>query len=200
MAHKYTEEQYQFLKDNAKDKGNKELTEIFNKEFNLSMTVAQIKGAKARKKINSGLNGRFIKGQKPWNKGKKGYMGSNRTSFKKGNIPANYMPVGSERVNGDDYVDIKIADPNIWKGKHILVWEEQHGTVPEGHAIIFGDRNNRNFDIDNLICVTRAELLKMNQHRLIQEDAELTKIGVKIADLHLKIGERKKKSKEANDG
>lgn len=197
MAHIWTEEQYQFLRDNAKGIGNKELTNMINKELNLNLTPEQIKGAKGRKKIDSGLDGRFVKGQEPWNKGKKGYMGANRTSFKKGNVPFNYLPVGSERVNGDDYVDIKIADPNIWKGKHILVWEEKHGPVPEGHAIIFGDRNNRNFDLDNLICVSRAELLKMNQYKLIQEDAELTKIGATIADLHLKIGEVMKKSKEA---
>ena len=37
--------------------------------------------------------GRFQKGSKPWNKGVKGAMKSNKTSFKKGNIPAITNPV-----------------------------------------------------------------------------------------------------------
>jgi hypothetical protein len=32
----------------------------------------------------------------------------------------------------------------------------------------------------------------MNKKHLIRDDAELTKVGVMIADIHLKIGERKK--------
>ena len=34
-------------------------------------------------------SGQFLKGVPPWNKGKKGYMGANRTSFQKGWIPWN---------------------------------------------------------------------------------------------------------------
>ena len=46
--------------------------------------------------------------------GKKGICadGCERTWFKKGHIPANYRPVGSERVNADGYIEVKVADPN----------------------------------------------------------------------------------------
>lgn len=97
------------------------------------------------------------------------------------------------------YVDIKIADPNKWKGKHILIWEELHGPVPKGHAVIFADGNNRNFDPENLLLVSRKQLVRMNQRGLIQNDAELTKTGVIIADIYNKIGEAKRKSKERRD-
>ncbi|WP_233095998.1 HNH endonuclease signature motif containing protein [Alicyclobacillus sp. SO9] len=103
------------------------------------------------------------------------------------------MPVGSERVNADDYVDIKIADPNRWRGKHLIVWEEYHGRhVPKGHVVIFGDRNRRNFDPDNLILVSRAQLAVMNKQGLIQDHAELTRSGVIVADLYQKISQRKR--------
>lgn len=36
-----------------------------------------------------GNSGSFKKGQVPWNKGKTGYMGANKTSFKKGHLPPN---------------------------------------------------------------------------------------------------------------
>lgn len=84
LAHIWTEEQYQFLRDNAKGIGNKELTNMINKELNLNLTPEQIKGAKGRKKIDSGLDGRFVKGQEPWNKGKKDIWGPIEHPLKKG--------------------------------------------------------------------------------------------------------------------
>jgi len=122
-------------------------------------------------------------------------MGPNKTSFKKGHKPHNWVPIGSERITKDGYVQIKIQEGKFqknWRGKHILVWEEHNGPVPEGHAVIFGDGNNRNFDIDNLILVSRAQLLKLNQQGLIKNDADLTRTGVIIADLQMKISERSK--------
>lgn len=190
--HKFTKDQGKFIADNVKGLGNKELTERFNKHFKLSLGVNQIKAYKKNNKLSSELNGQFKKGHIPANKGTKGlHKGGVATQFKKGNTPHNHMPVGTERINGDDYVDIKIAEPNKWRGKHILVWEEHNGPVPEGHAVIFGDGNNRNFEIDNLICVSRRQLLKLNRYKLIKNNADLTRTGVIIADLHQKISEVK---------
>lgn len=144
--------------------------------------------------LKSGIDARIKLGSVPPNKGKKKLWTSGEdTQFKKGHKPHNYVPVGSERVNGDDYVDIKIADPNMWRGKHLLIWEQQCGhAVPRGHAVIFGDGDRRNFDPDNLILVTRGQLAIMNNRGFIQKDAELTRTGIILADIIKKIGERKR--------
>ena len=76
----------------------------------------------------------------------------------------------------------------------MLVWERENGPVPKGHVVIFGDRNRRNFEINNLILVSRKQLVRLNQNNLIQNDAELTKTGVIVADIYGKLGERKKNS------
>lgn len=144
----YPDEIKTFIYKNYKGVGPKQMAERISETFNKKYTHQQLKSYYANHNLNSGLNGRFNKGHKTWNKGMKGLdIGGKETRFKKGNIPSNYMPVGSERVNGDDYVDIKVADPNKWIGKHVFIWEEHNGPVPEGHAIIFGDKNRRNFDI-----------------------------------------------------
>lgn len=130
----------------------------------------------------------------PWNKGKKGVTcGGKETQFGKGRKPWNYRPVGSERTNVDGYVEIKIADPKTWKAKHVLLWEAAHGPIPKGHVVIFADGNKQNVTLENLLLLSRRELAVMNKKGLIANDAELTKAGVVVADIYLKIGERKRK-------
>lgn len=197
MAHKYTEEQAKFIIENVVGIGNAELTKMFNKHFNLNLKVSQIKAFKHNKKLSSGLDGRFLKGHIPANKGIKGviYEGCKKTWFKKGNKPVNHKPIGSERVNVDGYTEIKIAEPNKWRLKHRIIWEEHKGPIPRNHNVIFGDGDKSNLDINNLVLVSKKQLLTLNRNNLIQNDADLTKTAVIIADLYNKIGEIKAKGK-----
>src|SRR5699024_6135272 len=105
-----TPEQHEFLLSNLEGTGNKQMADMLNDEFGLSLTAQQINSYKSNRGLTSGLTGWFNKGQEPWNKGKKGWVapGSERTQFKKGQIPANYRPVGSERIcKREGYVLIK---------------------------------------------------------------------------------------------
>ncbi len=197
----YPDEVKEFIKANYKGVGPKKMAELLNETFGTSYTHSQMKAWYSRHKLNSGVSGYFPKGHEPANKGKKGisYPGMEVTQFKKGHKPHNWVPIGSERVTKDGYIQVKIQEGKFqknWKCKHILIWEEAHGPVPEGHAIIFGDGNKRNFDLDNLLLVSRAQLVRMNQNKLIQDDTELTKTGILIADIYNKIGERKREKKK----
>ena len=116
-------------------------------------------------------DGRFKPGHKqPWNKGKKGWHAGGRskeTQFKKGHKPSNtWRPVGAERVSKDDLLYRKVSDTGVknddWKAVHVLVWEQENGPLPDGHIVIFKDKNRRNFDPDNLEAVTRAENMRRN--------------------------------------
>lgn len=193
----YTKEQLEYLKELC-EQGlfNKEITEKFNKKFRQSRSERAISSIRGKYGITTNARKVWGKGTIPWNKGKKGYMGANKTSFKKGDIPATHRPVGSERIcSKDGYTYIKIAEPSQWELKHRVIWEKHNGPLPDSHTIMFGDRDKRNFDINNLICVSRAQLLKFNQLDLIQDDADLTRTAVNIVNLSLKIGERAKGEK-----
>jgi hypothetical protein len=200
--HKYSEEEKLFIVENVKGKTTYELTEMFNKKFDLNLKRTQIAPTIKRLGLKSGLNCEFKKGHSNWNKGTKGLLKPNKTSFKKGQKSHNWVPIGSERITKDGYIQIKIQEvkdgrfQKNWKGKHILIWEEHNGPLPKGHAIIFGDRNNRNFDINNLILVSRQQLFILNQNNLIQSDVDLTKTGIIIADLYKKIADGKLYSKK----
>ena len=105
------------------------------------------------------------------------------TMFKKGHIPKNHREIGSERITKDGYIEVKIEDPDVWGLKHRLIYEEHYGEIPAGYSVIFGDGDKLNFDINNLILVSRSELLLMNRNKLIKNDSVLTKVGVNIAKL-----------------
>lgn len=193
--HFYTQQEIEFLKEITPGKSNKEITKLFNKKFNLNLSEKAIAATRKRHKIKTGSDGRFEQGNVPFNKGTKGLTGANKTSFKKGNKSHNWVPIGSERVTKDDYIQIKVQEGKFqhnWKGKHILIYEEHNGPVPKGHNVIFGDGNNRNFDIDNLVLVTKAQMLFLNRHSLIKNSAEITKIGIAVADIDRKINQKRK--------
>ena len=194
---KYTDEMIEFLKEVTPQKTYKEITELFNRRFNLDVTAEKIKSLLSRKKICTGTRGcLYKKGKVPWNKGKKGYMGANKTSFKKGHKPKNWRTVGSERIDTESYTLIKIAEPKKWALKHRIIWEEfNKKKVPRGSVIIFADGDKTNFNIENLICVSRKELRVLNKCSLIKNDLELTKTGLNVAKIRIKLAELMKEKK-----
>ncbi len=196
----FTAEQIKFVKDNAKGLSNKKLTQKFNNHFKTEIKTSQIEALKCREHISSGLNGYFPKGNIPFNKGMKGICakGCEKTWFKKGNVPVQHREVGSERIDVDGYTYVKVKEPNKWRLKHQVVWEKHNGKIPKNHAVIFGDRDRTNFDINNLILVSRRQLLILNSNKLIQNDADLTKTGIIIADIYQRMSERKSKKRQAN--
>lgn len=190
--HIWTNEEKEYLKEITPGHHYKEIHKLFNEKFNLNLTIGQIKAAIGRYKLNTGFNGQFQKGNIPTNKGTKGLTGSNKTSFKKGHKPSNLRPVGSERITKDGYTEIKVEEPNKWRLKHQVIWEKCKGKIPKGHTIIFGDGNKQNLDINNLILVTRKQLLILNRNRLIKNDIELTKVAINVVKVQEKIDERKR--------
>ncbi len=191
----------QFILDNYKGRYNQELADLFNQKFNTNITSRTIKSYKANNKLNSGLTGKFRKGQTPHNKGKKMpkevYEKVKHTMFAKGNVPPNHRPVGSERISKDGYIEVKVAEPNKWRLKQRVVYEEAKGKIPEGCPIIFLDGNKRNFDIDNLRCITRSELLYLNCNGLNNSN-EITETGILMARLDRAKNKKKQELKDKN--
>ncbi|AZS15341.1 HNH endonuclease signature motif containing protein [Paenibacillus lutimineralis] len=194
----FTQEQKDFIRRNVSGRLNEDLADLVNKKFSLQITARQMNTYKKNHGLVSGLDCRFLKGSTPANKGTKGLynVGGNRTSFKKGQQALNYKPVGSERIDRDGYTLIKVSDEGPWnkrwRHKHKVIWEEKHGPIPKGHVILFADQNRRNIDLDNLIMIKQSQLSVLNKKGLLHDDAELTKTGIIMADIYLKIGERKK--------
>ena len=112
--------------------------------------------------------GQFKKDSKPWNKNLKGIHLSPETEFKKGGTPATVLPVGtlSIRIRNRDLKPrafVKVAEPNVWRLRCRLVWEDRYGEIPKGLVIHHIDRDTLNDEVINLAAVSRA--WHINSHR-----------------------------------
>lgn len=172
MYHKWTRQEEIFLEKNVKGISLKELTKRFNKKFNLDVSESSIMHKKHKLRLFSGVND---------------------SQFKKGLIPHNRRPIGSERVYKSGYVKIKVADDK-WVFKHNYIYEQAYRKIPKGYTIIFADKDKTNFDIDNLMLVSNQEAILMKTRKRISNEKELTKTNLLITKILCKTNELKKGS------
>ena len=195
----WTDEMKLFIAENYYGITTADLTERFNKHFGVEFKWTAIAAYKKRNNLSNGIDARFKKGQPSHNKGKKmppdTYEKVKGTMFKKGSVPKNYRPVGSERISVDGYIEVKVADPNVWKLKHRVIWEAANEPIPENHALIFLDGNSLNCVMENLKLVTRSELLAMSRYHLFSKDAEMNDAASNLARLIVQTNQAKKRNK-----
>lgn len=153
-----TNEQIEYLKTIVQGRNVTEITKMINSKFNTTLKKSHISYIKNKYNIRSGPIG----------------------TFEKGHAPLRYKPIGHERIkNGHIYV--KVAEPSEYISKQRYIYEKEYGKIPDGYIVIFKDRNRRNFDLDNLMLVSKSEFLIMNDNHLYKENVELTETGVLIA-------------------
>ncbi len=174
----FTDEEDQFIKENYLTMPVKTIGRHLNrsgcgisgrlKKLNLDIPVHLIEKRKKDSVFKPGII--------PFNKGKKitDFMSpeaiehSKMHRFKKGNIPRNALPVGTEvlrenKKSGRFYTMIKVPGEKKLKFKHVHVWETYHNKkVLPDQNIIFIDGNTQNFDPKNLTSLNREELMKRN--------------------------------------
>jgi hypothetical protein len=176
MAAEYPNEQTSIIAQ----KLQRSIKSVFSQAFIMGLKKTEAfmnseKSGRMAAKDTRGLLTRFEKGNQPWNKGIKGFMGPNKTSFSKGQKPYNHKPVGSTRIDSKDgYLIIKIAEPNKWKLLHRHIWEQSNGQIPKGMNIIFKDGNKLNCALENMAIITREENMKRNTIHQYPEEVKQT--------------------------
>ena len=147
---------------------------VGKKQLNICKTAEFMKSEASGRLLDGtkGIGNRFQKGHKTWNKGMKGlHIGGEETQFKKGNSPRNRKPVGTVVIRTDGYMQTKIAEPNVWKLTHHLVWE-QAGNTPPVHPFVlrFKDGNQQNCTIENLELSSKVEMMEKNSVQTLPPD------------------------------
>lgn len=113
----------------------------------------------------------FEKGHIPFNKGTKGIMKPNRTSFKKGRINENKRNIGDITIRehrGKKRQWVKIGNPNIWELYAVYLWKEKYGDVPKGFIVHHKNSNMLDDRIENLEILTRSEHINIHREDLLK--------------------------------
>jgi hypothetical protein len=179
----WTAEEISLLKEIFPHNHTNKVCEKIGKSYYAVANMANILGLKkdpefkaamlerlGRQLENKGTQYRFKKGVPPHNAGKKTpehiLEKCRHTFFKKGNIPPNAKKEWTEVYRtdklGKKYTMIKLPNERRLRYKHIWLWEQHNGKVPEGYNVVFKDKNPLNCTIENLECISKAELMKRN--------------------------------------
>lgn len=110
----------------------------------------------------------YHRGHIPANAFAKGERRGKATEFQKGIVPKNKLVVGSETIRtnhktGSVRAWVKIAEPNVWRLRALVVWESTNGPLPKGYVVHHHDRNPLNDSLCNLRLLSRKEHL--SEHR-----------------------------------
>ncbi len=204
----WPKEYCEWITANCQGKTWAQVLEEFNEHFGVNYPLEQLIHKAKNAKWRNGYDGRFKKGDVPWQKGRpldeEHRALLRRWEFQKGHRPLNQLPLGSERVDQMGYTWVKVAEHvgvkkyENWQPKHKLIWEQAHGPLEEGQIVIFLDGDKTNFDINNLEAITKAENAIMNVRGWRSEDPELSRIGVAAARIVKAAARRQKEEANGN--
>lgn len=163
--YKYTAEQDEWLKENAKHFIWSDLSEEFYKKFGVLKNFRTLKThCNTVLKCSPHLNG-----------------------YEKGQIVHNTCKVGYEYTSPSGYIYVKTSDIPItrstkkrtnvnWKAKHIIEWENHNKKLPKGFTVSFLDGDKTNFDINNLIALPVSAAGKLAMFKKKGMPAQVNKI------------------------
>lgn len=197
----YTPEMIAFLESHYPIAPVVEWMNKFNQTFGTNKSKGALIGSCKRFKIKSGRTGRFEKGHVSHNKGKtvplRGKARETAFGGCRSNANDNRKPLGSTRVcTNDGYLIIKVAEPNIWRHAHVVIWEKENGEVPKDHVIRFYDNSPEKIKaptLDNLFMVSRGVHARLTQMKLSEIPMEHKETTILIAKIEQQI-----KSKESS--
>lgn len=177
---KWTNEMIEWLKDHFEDDSYNRLAIKMNSIFNVKVTGSSLEHKVTRL------------GLKKSKESIKRFILPNKGCFQKGHIPPSYNEPGTEVVRRDGYTWVKVEGGMRQKAR--LVYEQHHGPIPPGYNVLFADGDKSNFDINNLVLVSNAELGTINKQGLLYKGCgEATKCGITIAKIMIRRNQRAKK-------
>lgn len=161
MKKKMNSEQIEYFKSIVFGNTRKQISNLFYEKYNIKLTENQVRYYCEKYNVNCGFDGKFKKGQTPYNKKK----------------------IGDEFVNKDGYTFIKVEEPNTWIHKQQYIYENRYGKLPKGFSVVFLDKDKTNFDIDNLKAIPNDIKLTAKNLKLFYNNKEMTKTGLLVAEL-----------------
>ncbi|PSR53885.1 hypothetical protein AHMF7605_10335 [Adhaeribacter arboris] len=162
---KLSPEDEQYLRDNYRVKSYSVIAKKLKRKTGAIANTAWRLGLKRTPEEQRAIflkynTGCYKIGHRPTNADQlKGRHLSPQTEFKKGQQAINLKPVGTITIRNDQrgvpYRWIKLSD-GTWQPLHIHNYIKAYGPVPEGHIVVFRNKDTMNAAPNNLECITKA--------------------------------------------
>lgn len=173
----YTPEQITFLKTHGADMSTKELCSALNKKFSTSHSVESVRTTAKKHGVRKS----------------KEYRSANAQA-QGGKLGASCV------VNGYEYIRVGKGESfyRNWVRKCRLVWEAEHGAIPEKHMIVFLNGDTLDCRLENLACISYGIAARMARGRgkkLWSSFPEVTQTAIKACELDEAVSKLRKGQK-----
>ena len=172
-SRKYTDEMISFIRDHSSKTTRKELTAMFNKKFNMNITMDSLQWICKSNNIKGTPN--FVKGVCP----------HKNTKYKIGD---ECFLAGEWRVITSIDEGVPILKRSEYKKR--IVWEREYGEIPPKHCFIYLDGDKRNCELDNLACVPILWMRILNKNGWLKGNKDITLSALKWCELHYNLSKK----------
>lgn len=155
------DEEYDFIKNNFSKMRLDVITSKFNEKFSRNVSSHYIRTI---------ANNRF---------------GIKKTCYS----PKDPLPIGTEKIS-NSRMYVKIQQPNVWKLKSRIVYEQETGKSADGLRMIHLDGNLLNFEITNLVAIDMKTHCMAMSNGLLKQNHHFKSIGLDLAKLMVLLKEQ----------
>jgi hypothetical protein len=199
----FTDIQKSYMQEHGPYMSRKDLTEKLNTQFNINVSVRQVKSWCYTNKIKSpNGNGRFTTETSPrWAKGlSNSEFRSHYTDKSFSNLISPMIESNKKYKMGDEIIRHDIPyivinndfghgiDARI-KRKSIYVWERQYGEISSKSMIIHLDNDKMNCNIENLMCIPTKYRPWFMHNSWWDAPKEIKEVAVKWCELYYALNE-----------
>lgn len=183
----YTKKEDLWIKENSDNfRTYKELTKEFNEKFNknkkqksIEMRCQKVLGIKRKNNV-----GQFEKGKIFRNKNELP-IGTERQDLKTGNL---YIKTKlHEEFDIPQYQESKSREYPYWTLKQQKMYEDSHGKIGNDEMIIFLDGDRKNFNLENLFCISRKVWIRLVNNGWYGKDKQVTRTAIELIKLKQEI-------------
>ena len=213
LPYAFSPEEIEWLREHLPQAPHREVVDAFEERFGRRLSEGQVKNFVTRHGCQGAPNtGRFKPGHKP--SPLSGAKRPNRTSFAKGHRRNPEAEIYEERERYKhgklEGVFVKVPGPAPfasirskgwqsrahWVPKARWLWERENGPVPDGQVVVHRDGDPANCELDNLVCVSRSVLTRMNAYHAPKRLDPATPEGRELNVARLRIAQLSERADE----
>ena len=203
--HKLTEEQESYLRDHALNESRAQLTEGFNATFGTSYAKTTVTSWCNKRGLHNGNDGRFKDGHRSWQTGLQGEEYRKHYTDESWEKSKSGLILAEQKYQEGDLI-IRHGLPVFYKGgaagvkiddrieyASTVVWEREHGKLPDDMKLIHLDGDVMNYNLDNLRAIPKSWLSDLRYTGGLTDDRSLNETKLAFCELRAAIRAEKER-------